>query len=79
MGNNCIVGSGAVVSGCIPDNSICGGVPCKIICKTSEWAIKHIEAGDIVDVDIDRIRKECEEKKMTDLTIIILTKMKNRI
>lgn len=62
VGNNCIVGSGAVVSGCIPDNSICGGVPCKVICKTSEWAIKHIEVGDIVDVDIDRIRKECEEK-----------------
>lgn len=40
IGNNCIIGSGSVVSGTIPDNSVAVGNPCKIICKTTEWATK---------------------------------------
>lgn len=40
IGNNCIIGSGSVVSGEIPDNSIACGNPAKVICKTTDWATK---------------------------------------
>ena len=62
VGNNCIVGSGAVVSGHIPDNSIAGGVPCKVICKTTDWAKKHLQIGDIADIDIENLQREFEIK-----------------
>lgn len=31
IGDNCIVGGGAVINNDIPDNSFAGGVPCKVI------------------------------------------------
>ena len=37
VGNNCIIGSGSVVKGNIPDDSIVIGNPARIIKKTSEW------------------------------------------
>lgn len=41
IGNNVIIGSGSVVKGIIPDNSIVVGNPCKIIKKTDEYAAYH--------------------------------------
>lgn len=37
IGNNCIIACGAVVTKNVPDNSIVGGVPAKIIKKTDEY------------------------------------------
>lgn len=38
IGDNVIIGAGAVVKGIIPDNSIVIGNPAKIIANTQEWA-----------------------------------------
>lgn len=46
LGNNVIVGAGAVVKGSFPDNVVIGGNPAKIICKTDEWAKRHFESKD---------------------------------
>ncbi len=46
LGDNVIVGAGAVVKGIFPDNVVIGGNPAKIICNTDEWAKRHIEAKD---------------------------------
>ena len=40
IGNNCIIGAGSVVNGTIPDDSVVIGNPCRVVCKTSEWATK---------------------------------------
>lgn len=46
LGNNVIVGAGAIVKGTFPDNVVIGGNPAKIICNTDEWAKRHYEAKD---------------------------------
>ncbi len=46
LGDNVIVGAGAVVKGTFPDNVVIGGNPARIICKTDEWAMRHYEAKD---------------------------------
>src|SRR5690606_23251584 len=42
IGNNVIVGAGAVVKGRIPDNSMVIGNPAKIIGKTTQWASEQL-------------------------------------
>ncbi len=39
IGNNCIVGAGAVVRGYVPDNTIVMGNPAVIYKSTSEWLV----------------------------------------
>ena len=46
LGNNVIVGAGAIVKGVFPDNVVIGGNPARIICNTDEWAQKHLAAKD---------------------------------
>ena len=46
LGNNVIVGAGAIVKGTFPDNVVIGGNPAKIICSTEEWAKRHFEIKD---------------------------------
>lgn len=46
IGNNCIIGGGAVVKGCIPENSIVCGNPAKIIANTIDWAKQKKEKDD---------------------------------
>ena len=46
LGNNVIVGAGSIVKGTFPDNTVIGGNPAKIICRTDEWAKRHFEAKD---------------------------------
>ena len=41
IGNNCIIGCGAIVTGCIPDNSIAVGVPARVIENIDEYVDKH--------------------------------------
>lgn len=46
IGSNCIVGSGAVVKGNFPDDSIIVGNPAKVISNTDEWANRKWEQKD---------------------------------
>ena len=46
LGDNVIVGAGAVVKGTFPDNVVIAGNPAKVICTTDEWAKRHYEAKD---------------------------------
>ena len=46
IGDNCIVGTGAVIKGIIPENSKVIGNPAKIVGKTTEWATKKEEKAD---------------------------------
>lgn len=43
IGNNSIIGAGAVVKGNIPENSIVIGNPAKVIGNVDEWAKKQLE------------------------------------
>ena len=43
IGDDCIIGAGAVVKGNVPNNSIVIGNPAKIYAKTTEWAQKKFE------------------------------------
>lgn len=46
IGNNCIVGAGAVVKGVFPDDSIIVGNPAKVIANSYEWAIRKCKMKD---------------------------------
>lgn len=50
IGDNCIVGAGSVVRGKIPENSIVSGNPAVVVAKTDDWANKHIDKGDIINL-----------------------------
>lgn len=41
IGNNVIIGAGAIVKGNIPDGVVIAGNPARILCSTKEWAEKH--------------------------------------
>ena len=41
IGDNTIVGAGSVVNKSLPANSVCAGVPCKVICTLEEYEKKH--------------------------------------
>lgn len=41
IGNNCIIGSGSIVSKSIPDNSVAVGVPARVICSLDEYYHKR--------------------------------------
>ena len=41
IGNNVIIGAGSIVTKDLPENSVCAGQPCKIICSLSEYKEKH--------------------------------------
>ena len=43
IGNNCIIGAGAVVTRDIPDNSIAVGVPVRVIKTVDEYAKQYHE------------------------------------
>ncbi len=46
IGDNCIIGTGSVVKGIIPGNSIVVGNPACVIGNVTEWTMKKIEKGD---------------------------------
>lgn len=46
IGDNCIVGSGSVLRGKYPSNSIIVGNPGKVVGNVDEWAFKKLEKGD---------------------------------
>ena len=48
IGKNCIIGTGAVIKGNIPDNSIVVGNPAKIVGQTQEWARRKKSVNDFL-------------------------------
>lgn len=42
IGNNCIIGVGAIVTHDIPNNSVAVGIPAKVIENIAEYKEKHI-------------------------------------
>lgn len=58
IGNNCIIGCGAVVTKDVKDNSIVGGVPAKFIENIDEYYEKHKDKFDYTK----KMKKE-EKKK----------------
>ena len=48
IGDNTIIGAGAVVKGNIPAGVIVVGNPGKIIGTTNEYAMKHLQAKDYI-------------------------------
>lgn len=41
IGNNCIVGAGAIVTRSLPDNTVAAGVPARVIETIDDYAEKH--------------------------------------
>lgn len=66
IGNNVIVGAGSIVSKDIPDNSVCAGIPARIICSMSDYKVrilnlaKHIP---IYDMNLDPLKMTAIEKE----------------
>ena len=48
IGDNAIIGSGAVVKGVIPPNSVVVGNPSRVVANTVEWTNKHLEKKDFI-------------------------------
>lgn len=58
IGNNCIVGCGAIVTKSIPDNSVAVGVPARVIESIDDYIKKHIN-----DFDYTKKLNAYEKKK----------------
>lgn len=43
IGDNCIIGSGAIVTRDIPANTVCAGIPAKVICTIDDYYKKNID------------------------------------
>lgn len=41
IGNNCIVGAGAIVSGCFPENKVIVGNPARVLCSIEDFYKKR--------------------------------------
>ena len=61
VGDNCIIGSGSIVSGKIPANSVAAGAPCRVITQTDKWTVKHVINADMVDIDIEELQKRIKQ------------------
>lgn len=48
IGDNVIIGSGAVVKGVVPSDSIVIGNPGKVVANTFEWTNKHLKKRDFI-------------------------------
>lgn len=48
IGDNVIIGSGAVVKGMIPSDSVVVGNPAKVVANTMEWTNKHLKKMDFI-------------------------------
>ena len=46
IGNNCIIGMGAIVTKDVPDNSVVAGIPAKVVCTIDEFLDKHKDCND---------------------------------
>ena len=63
IGDNCVIGAGAVVSGVIPPNSVLAGNPAKIICSYEEY-IKNQEKRMAETVCIPKFPRKLNPQEM---------------
>lgn len=50
IGDNVIIGAASVVKGSIPSNTVWAGNPAKMICTIEEFAERHVEKNDFIEV-----------------------------
>ena len=66
IGNNCIIGCSAVVTKNIPDNSVVGGIPAKVIETIDEYYNKHADKFDYTKEMSQKDKEEYLLKKYMD-------------
>lgn len=74
IGDNVIIGAGAVVRGTIPNNSVAIGNPAKIICSTSEYIEKNKKKLEEYPV-FNKVCNEMSDKEIDDMKKQIRGKM----
>lgn len=52
IGDNCIIGTGSVITKSIPKNSVAVGNPCKVICSIDEYYQKRLKKAPIEAVEL---------------------------
>lgn len=57
IGRDCVIGAYSLVTQNVPDNSVVGGVPAKVICSIDEYAEK-VKKSMPVEFDIENYRKD---------------------
>lgn len=62
IGDNCVIGAGAIVTKNIPDNSVAAGIPARVIETIDEYYIKNISKID----SIKEMRPERKKKYLMD-------------
>ena len=65
IGDNCIVGAGAIVSGIFTDNVVIAGNPARVVCTLDEYYTKHVEREYNCAKDYVRIFEEKRGRKPT--------------
>ena len=63
IGNNCVIGAYSVVTKDVPDGTIVGGNPAKIIKKTSEY----LEKAEFNSLHIGHLKGKEKEKKYKEI------------
>lgn len=64
VGNNVVIGAGAVVTRDIPSNSVCAGVPARVIKSIDEYADKLIKNGAMNTRHLNKADKMAEIKRL---------------
>lgn len=72
IGDNCIVGAGAVVTKSVPANSVVAGVPAKVIGSTESYISKHethfLHTKGMKDADKRKVLDNFKDKMILKLT-----------
>lgn len=66
IGNNCIVGAAAVVTKSVPDNSVVGGNPAKVICTVENYFERNAALDDYTCGWSAYKKRKYYEKKYAD-------------
>lgn len=64
VGDNVVIGAGAVVTKDIPSNSVCAGVPARVIKTLDEYAEKLMENGAMATKNLTQAEKKETIKKL---------------
>lgn len=67
IGNNCIIGAGAIVTKDIPDNSVAVGIPARVVETVEEYYVHTVERGNLYEtkgMEWNQKRKFYEDLKL---------------